>query len=165
VKNVAFPCLVLLCCLSFIPAAFAQASKTASKKDAAPAAAATPPPPSPELMKARMRPPVRGTAYIEIIKGTSKKVGDEIVTVTKVKNVSEAPIVGLKLEEFWYDKSGEAGMGDARLRYPLAPGETAELTTKSQFKTGLTSSNLRFSHQNGSVKPTSVKKFTEDKKK
>ena len=115
-------------------------------------------------MKARMRPPVHGTAYLDIIKGASKKEGDEIVTVTKVKNTSDAPIVGLKVEEFWYDKSGQAGAGDGRLRYPLAPGEIAEITTRSQYKTGLTGSQLRFTHQNGQVKVTSVKKFTEDKK-
>jgi len=165
VKRVAFPCLVLLCCLSLIPAAFAQTAKpAASKKDAAPAAAPAPASVSPELMKARMRPPVHGTAYLDIIKGASKKEGDEIVTVTKVKNTSDAPIVGLKVEEFWYDKSGQAGAGDGRLRYPLAPGEIAEITTRSQYKTGLTGSQLRFTHQNGQVKVTSVKKFTEDKK-
>ena len=39
----------------------------------------------------------------------------------------------------------------------------AEITTEAQLKTGITGSQLMFSHANGQVKPTAVKKFTEDK--
>src|SRR4029078_3877371 len=96
-----------LCCLALPMAAFAQSSKSAAatpvKKDVTPAVAPAAPP-SPELLKARMRPPVKGTAYLEVIPGQSKKVGGEVVTVTKVKNVSDAPIVGLRVDEWWYAK-------------------------------------------------------------
>ena len=69
----------LVCSLALAPGAFAQAAKAATKKDAVPAAApAPPPPPSPELIKARMRPPVKGTAYIEVIKGQAKVVNSPI---------------------------------------------------------------------------------------
>jgi hypothetical protein len=165
-KRFAFASVAFLCALALAPAAFAQSSKSAKKepvkKDATPAVASAAP--SPELLKARMRPPVKGTAYIEIIKGQSKKVGNDIVTVTKVRNVSNAPIVGFRIDEFWYAGKTEASLGTFRLRQALAPGEIIDATTSSPWKPGLTASQLQFSQANGPVKPTAVKKFTDDKK-
>jgi hypothetical protein len=157
----------IVCSLALVPGASAQvpaaASKAAPKKDAVPATAA-PTPPSPELVKARMKPPVKGTAYVEIIKGQSKRVGEEIVTVTKVKNVSNAPIVGFRIDEYWYAGQKEVSLGTFRLRQALAPGEIIDATTSAPLKPGLTGSQLQFSQANGPVKPTAVKKFTDDKK-
>jgi hypothetical protein len=165
-KLAAVPSAVLVCSLAFAPAAFAQAAKSASKasspkKDAVPA---TPTPPSPELMKARMRPPVKGTAYIELIKGQAKVVNKELRNTHLVKNVSSAPIVGLRVDEYFYVGQKEVAVGSGRLRTALAPGEIAEITTAAELKLGITNSQLMFSQANGQVKPTAVKKFTEDKK-
>jgi hypothetical protein len=163
-RRLAFASTSLLCCLALATAAFAQSSKsTASKpkKDAAPAVTPAPPPPSPELLKARMRPPVKGTAYIEIIKGASKKVGSDIVTITQVKNTSDAPIAGLRIDEWWFAGKEQVSAGDFRLRQPLAPGEIAEMKTSSPWRPGLTGSQLQFTHANGGVKPKAVKKFGE----
>ena len=157
---------VLFCFLAFAPGAFAQAAKTtapAVKKDAVPATA-TAAPPSPELVKARMRPALKGTAYIELIKGTSKVVNGELRNTHKVKNVSTAPIVGLRIDEYYYVGQKEAAVGSGKLRHALAPGEVAEITTEAPLKTGITTSQLMFTQANGPVKPTAVKKFTEDKK-
>jgi hypothetical protein len=153
---------VLVGFLAVAPGAFAQAAKTPAKKDAVPATASAPP--SPELIRARMRPPLKGTAYIEIIKGTPKAVGKELHNTTKVKNVSNAPIVGLRIDEYFYINQKEASVGSGRLRTALAPGEIAEITTAAELKPGINGSQLMFSHANGQVKPTPVKKFTEDKK-
>lgn len=155
---------VLLGLLAFAPSAFAQAAKPAAapKKDAVPATA-TPAPPSPELLKARMRPALKGTAYIELIKGNAKVVGKELRNTHKVKNVSNAPIVGLRIDEYFYVGQKEASVGTGKLRTALAPGEIAEITTEAPLATGITGSNLQFSHANGQVKPTAVKKFTDDK--
>jgi hypothetical protein len=167
-RRFAFTSAVILCCLALTTAAFAQTSKataktTPVKKDATPAVATEPPPPSPELMKARTRPPVKGTAFLEVIPGTSRKVGTDIVTVTKVKNVSNAPIIGLRVDEWWYAKGQQVSGGDYRLRYPLAPGEIAEMTTSSPVKPDMSGgSQLQFTHANGGVKTTRVKKFTDD---
>ncbi len=164
-KLAAVPSAVLVCSLAFAPAAFAQsgkASKKAPAKDAVPAAA--PAPPSPELMKARMRPPVKGTAYIEYIKSAPKKVGNEIQNVTKVRNVSTAPVVGLRVDEYFYIGQKEAAVGSGKLRTALAPGEIAEIATAAAFKPGITNTQLMFTHANGQVKPTAVKKFTEEKR-
>lgn len=162
-KRITCSSAVMVGLLAVAPAAFAQA-KAAPKKDVVPAAAAAPAPPSPEVIKARMRPALKGTAYVEIIKGTPKAVSGELRNTTKVKNVSTAPIVGLRIDEYFYIGQKEASVGSGRLRHALAPGEIAEITTAAQLKAGITGSQLMFSHANGQVKPTAVKKFTEDKK-
>jgi len=171
-KFAALTSAAVICSLALAPAAFGQSSKAASKapvkKDAVPAAApAPPPPPSPELIRARMRPPVKGTAYIEVIKGQSKAVGKEIHNTHKVKNISPAPIVGLRIDEYFYAGGKEVAIGSGKLRNALAPGEIGEITTAAELKPGINQSQLQFSHAGatgGQVKPTSVKKFSEAKK-
>jgi hypothetical protein len=165
-KRLAFTSAALLCTLSLSTAVFAQAKKatapsTTPKKDATPAVATTPAPPSPELMKARMRPPVKGTATVQFIQGPSKPIKDEIVTVLKIKNTSGAPIVGFRIDQYFYKGKEEVSAGTGRLRTPLAADEIAEVTVSAPMKTGITGSQMRFSHANGAVKPESVKKFTE----
>jgi hypothetical protein len=157
----------LICSLALAPAAFGQATKAAgqkgaAKKDAVPAAA--PAPPSPELVRARMRPPVKGTAYIEYIKSAPRQVGKEIQNKIRVKNVSSAPIVGLRIDEFFYVGQKEAAAGNFRLRHALAPGEIADLPTAALYVSGINASQMMFTHANGKVDPKAVKKFTEDKK-
>ena len=148
---------VLFGFLAFAPGAFAQAAK------ATPATAANAP--APEVAKARMAPPVKGTAFIEVIQGQAKKVGPDMVTVSKVKNVSTAPIAGLRADEFWYNAKLEQVSGDQqRVRNPIAPGEIVELTTKSPSKPDLYRSQMTFSHANGKVNAKPVKKFTDEKK-
>jgi hypothetical protein len=155
---------VLACALALAPAVSAQStSAKTAKKDAVPASTAAAP--SPELIRARMRPPVKGTAFIEVIKGQPKKVGNETVNVHKVKNVSNAPIVGLRIDEYFYAAQKEVAVGQGRLRTAIAPGEVAEIETRAEFKPGINGSQLQFSQANGPVKVEAVKKFTEDKKK
>ena len=157
-RRLAFTYASLFCCLALSTASYAQAKKPAApKKDATPATA--PAQPSEELLRARMRPPVHGVATIDIIKGASKKVGNDVVTITKVKNTSDAPIAGLRLDEWWYAGQQQVSGGTDRLRQPLAPGEIAELKTVSPWKTGMTGSQLQFTHANGQIKPTAVKSF------
>jgi hypothetical protein len=155
-----------LCCFALATtAAFAQSKKsTAStpKKDATPAVApapAPPTPPSPELMKARTRPPVKGTAYIDYIVGPTKPVKDELVTMVKIRNASTAPIVGFRIDQYFYRGKEEVSAGTGRLRNPLAPGEIVEVTITAPVKPSISGSQMRFSHANGAVQPTAVKKF------
>jgi hypothetical protein len=171
-KRFALTCAAVICSLVVATAAFAQATKAKSasktataKKDAVPAAAPTPP--SPELIRARMRPPEKGTAFIEVIKGQSKAVGKEIHNTHKVKNIEDKPIVGLRIDEYFYAGQKEVAIGSGKLRTALAPGEIAEITTVAELKPGINASQLQFSHAgspNGQVKPKAVKKFSEDKK-
>ncbi len=156
-KRFAFASAVLFGCLAFAPSIFAQAAK------ATPATAQAASPPA--VAKARMSTPVKGTAFIEVIQGQGKKVGSDIVTVSKIKNVSNAPIAGLRVDEYWYNQKLVQVTGDTeRVRAPIAPGEVIEVTTKSPAKPDLYKSTLMFSHANGKVTAKGVKKFTDDTK-
>ena len=95
-KRFAVTSAVLLGFLALAPGAFAQAAKaTATHTDCRSGRR-----PPPAVAKARMATPVKGTAYVEVIQGQAKKVGDDMVTVSKVKNVSNAPIAGLRIDEY-----------------------------------------------------------------
>jgi len=162
-KRLAFTFAAILCCLSLSTAAFAQAAKTSAKADAKPAVAPAPPP-SPELVKARMKPPLKGTAAIEIIPGPPKIVNGEVASVIKVKNVDSSPIVGLKVDEYFYAAQKEVSACTARVRNPIAAGEIVDVAISCPNpKEKVTGSNLMFTHNNGKVSPKQVKKFTEKK--
>jgi hypothetical protein len=162
VKRFACPCFVLLCCLSLIPAAFAQ-TKTATKTDAK-ATTTTTSPVSPELMKARMRPPIRRTAYIEFIAVKPKVANGEVQGVIRVKNVDNGPIVGLKIDEYFYSHQKEVSACTARVRSPIAAGEIIDVPISCPNpKEAVDNNNLVFTHANGKVQPKPVKKFTETK--
>lgn len=149
----AFGTAAVLCALAFVPAISAQAAK------------ATPATGQRAVSKARMATPVKGTAYIEVIQGASKVVGKDMVTITKVKNVSNGPIAGLRVDEFWYDHKLVSISGDTqRVRAPIAPGEIIEVTTKSPVKPDFYKSQMLFTHANGKVNAKGVRKFTEGKK-
>ena len=155
-KRFAVTSAVFLGFLVLAPGAFAQAAKAAS---------AAPQGPPPAVAKARMSTPVKGTAYVEVIQGAPKKVGADMVTVSKVKNVSNGPIAGLRIDEYWYNQKLVQVTGDTqRVRAPIAPGEVVEITTRSPIKPDLYKSTLMFNHANGKVTAKGVKKFTEDKK-
>jgi hypothetical protein len=162
-KRLAFTVAALFCCLSLSTAAFAQAAKTSAKADAKPAVAPAPPP-SPELVKARMKPPLKGTAAIEIIPGPPKVANGEVASVIKVKNVDTAPIVGLKIDQYFYAAQKEVSACTARVRNPIAAGEIVDVPISCPNpKERVTGSNLMFTHNNGKVSPKQVKKFTEKK--
>ncbi len=163
-KRFAFLSVVLLSCLSFIPAAFAQ-TKTAAKKDAT-ATTTTTAPVSPELMKARMKPPLRGTASIEFIVSKPKVANGEVQGVIRVKNVDSAPIVGLKIDEYFYSHQQEVSACTARVRSPIAAGEIVDVPISCPNpKEPVDNNNLVFTHANGKVQPKPVKKFADDAKK
>src|SRR5690242_8708214 len=107
--------------------------------------------------------PLKGTADIQFMQvGQSKKVGTDIVTVLKIKNLSNAPVSLLKVDEYWYDKGNPPKVvtGDTEAyRKPFMPGEVIELTMKSPYKTDIGASQYQFSHAGGDVKLKRVKKF------
>jgi uncharacterized protein YcfL len=117
------------------------------------AAAQTPP-------KAVWINPIRGVADIQYTKPVIKRDKDVIVTTITVKNVSTGPIARLTIEEFWYDGGGNPVTGDKQfVRQPLMPGETATLVLKTPVKENMKSNQLKFSHQNGTIKPKIVPKL------
>jgi hypothetical protein len=82
-----------------------------------------------------------------------------------VKNVSKAPVAGLKVDEFWYNQKGEpvTGSQTARAPKPVMPGEIIELTLKVPKHAEMKSNAYLFAHANGKVKPKRVNKFTDTK--
>lgn len=110
--------------------------------------------------KPKMVPPLRGTAQISMLKPKVDRVKDMVVTKLSIKNMSNAPVVGLKVDEFWYDKGGNTLPADSqRLRKPLQPGEVVEITLNTPSNKAMFSNKYNFSHSNGDVKVTQVASF------
>lgn len=103
--------------------------------------------------------PVRGDAAIEIMQDT--KVGNEIVTTIRVRNVAGGNIAGLKVQENWYDKAGNATAGDSYThRRPLANGEVIEIVLRTPRSLVIGKRNqYQYTHANGNVKPKLVPKI------
>ena len=111
--------------------------------------------------KAAYVPPVKGVATIEVIQAPSKKVGQEMVTVLKIKNTSKGSINLLKLDEYWYDQNMKIVSGSqyAHRKAPVQPGEIIEVTLHAPVKPGMRQNQVMFSHANGDAKATKVKAF------
>jgi hypothetical protein len=151
---------VLFCSFALVSPAFAQVKKTAPKTEQAKPATDTAKPSGAPAAPAKWVAPLKGLAHIEIIKGPSKKEGSEVVTVTKVKNVSDAPIALLRMDELWYNSKNEQVTGDTYvLRRPFQAGEIIEITTRSPYKPDLKQSQLMFTHANGKMDVKAVKAF------
>jgi hypothetical protein len=152
----------------FVILSFAAVSVFAQAKPAqAPATKAAAPATSAPTQQAPAAPakfikPLKGTADIQFMEVSAKKVGTDIVTVLKIKNMSSAPISLLKVDEYWYNKANPPAVvtGDSvPYRKPLMPGEIIELTLKAPYKSDISVSQYMFSHAGGQVNPKRVKKF------
>lgn len=104
--------------------------------------------------------PVRGNAKVEITRPNTRVVGKEVVTTFLLKNIEAAPIAGLKVEENWYDKTGNPVMGDTfRHTKPLQPGEVVTVNFKSPRSPSMQRNQYLFSHANGNIKQQVVPKI------
>ena len=139
-------------------AAVALLSTGALAGQATPAKPATPATPA---APAKFVPPIRGEAAVSMTKPTTRRANNEIITTFKVKNVSDkGSIAGLKISEFWYDRTGNPVSGDEfRYRKPLLPGEVIDIELRSPVNPKMASSQYKFEQANGAVKPTVVAKF------
>ena len=141
------------------------AAATAGQAKPAPAGQAkpaTPPPtqPAAPAAPAKFIPAVRGQAELGYIKPVTKRAGGEIVTVIKVKNLSNAPIAGLKVDEFWYDKAGDPVTGDTfRYKKLMMPGEVLDVTLRTPVNPKMDRNSYNFSHANGTIKTTLLPKL------
>ena len=130
--------------------------------DARPAPAQTPAKPAagqpaPASNTAAPRPkfvaPVRGEAEIGYLRPNTKVVDNMVVTVIKVKNLSNGAIAGLRVEEFWYDKVNTPLPSDSqRLKKPLLPGEVVTVELHTPKNPGMNRNSYKFSHANGTIK-------------
>ena len=108
--------------------------------------------------------PVRGAAELGYTNAVRKPEGNMVIATFKVKNLATAPIAGLRIEEFWYDKGGEIVGGSEPFRYrkPLMPGEVIEITMKVQRNPKMQRSQMKFSHgdgKNDTIKPKLMPKL------
>ena len=148
----------LLCSMSIASTAFAQAKP--AQAPATKAAASTAAPAPAPAVPAKFVRPIKGTASIEVIQLQGRVIGNDIVTVLKIRNTSNGAISLLKVDEYWYNKKPEVVSGDTQsYRKPFNPGEVIEVTMKSPNKPNLYKSQYAFSHANGNIQAKSVKKF------
>jgi hypothetical protein len=105
--------------------------------------------------------PVRGQAEIGFLQPVTKREGNMIVTTIKIKNLASAPIAGLKVDEFWYDKAGDPVTGAQPFRYrkPLMPGEVIDVVLKVPTNPKMNSNQYKFEHANGTIKATKLPKL------
>jgi len=151
----------IACVVALVGSAGAQAKQPAQ----APATKAAPTTTTPaSATPTKFAKIVKGKATVDVYSAPSRKIGDEMVTVMKVKNTSEGAIALFRVEEYWYDKKPkpEIVTGDTQIyKKPIQPGEVIEITLKSPLKPGieLLSSKYQFTHANGAIEPTRVKKL------
>lgn len=110
--------------------------------------------------KPKLTEPMRGTAVIAVLKPIVKVKGAEVVTTLTVKNMSYGAIAGLRVDEYWYDKTGNIIGGDSkRMKTLVQPDEvvTFELHTPKDPK--MNRNSYQFSHVNGKVRADTVPKF------
>jgi hypothetical protein len=115
------------------------------------AASAQAPAPAPAT---KLISPVRGEAELGYLKPVTKREGNMIVTTIKVKNLASAPIAGLKVDEFWYDKAGEPVTGAQPFSYKkaLMPGEVIDVVLKVPTNPKMDRNQYKFEHSNGTIK-------------
>ena len=103
----------------------------------------------------RLVAPFRGVAELWHTRPASKRVGTMIVTTIRVQNATNAPIAGLKVDEFWYDKSGQPVTGAKTFRHPrpLQPGEIIDVVLQVPSHPQMANNSYKFEHANGAIKP------------
>ncbi len=104
--------------------------------------------------------PIRGTVEIAYLKPDVKTVKGEVVTVIKVKNMSNGHVARLKVEEFWWDKNNNPVSSNQDFaKKPVGPGEVVTFTMTTPRDPRMYRNNYKFSHANGDIKPKQVPKF------
>ena len=112
------------------------------------------------LMK-KAAPPLKGPIEVGYMQEPAKRVGDKIITTFKIKNISATgSIIGLQIDQYFYDKTGNPiqGTGDRqRVKTPINPGEVVTITLTSNTVPGMQSPQHKFSYRDGTIKPKLVK--------
>ena len=102
----------------------------------------------------------RGEVEVLVTRPVSKRDGATIVTTMRVQSKATAPIAGLKVDEFWYGKSGDPVTGGQfRNAKPLQPGEVIDVIIKTPTVPDMDRNSYTFAHANGAVKTTNVAKI------
>ena len=106
--------------------------------------------------------PFKGEAAIEMTPGATKREGALVVTTFKVKNMAPGPLIGFKVDEYWYNKKGDTVSGSQSFRVPkpFMPGDVVEVTLKSPYASDMDRRMTMFAHTNGKAKVKQVPKFS-----
>ena len=101
--------------------------------------------------------PIHGVAEIAYLKPNTRVISGDVVTIIRLQNRATGAIAGLKVDEFWWDESGNPLPGDSqRIRQPLMPGEVATIELRVPRDSRMNRNNYSFSHANGEIKATLV---------
>lgn len=116
---------------------------------------------APAPARSKFTPPVRGEAELGFTRPVTKRAGGEVTTTIRVKNLSDRfAIVGLKVDEYWYDKGGNPVTGDTyRHKRPLQPLEVIEVTLHTPVNPKMDRNQYKFEHANGTIKTVAVAKL------
>lgn len=115
---------------------------------------------TPILAGRQFTPPVRGTADVDFLQPVTKRDKEMVTTTIEVKNMSNAPIARLMIDETWYDKGGATVVGGKGfINGLLKPGEVQTITIETQYNKSMSVNNWNFTHANGAVKPNRVDSF------
>jgi len=118
---------------------------------AAPAEAAA------ESERPRFVAPIRGIAEVAYLTPDTEVIDGEVVTRIRIQNRATGAIAGLKVDEFWYDASGNPLGGDSqRVRQPLLVGEITEIELRIPRSSRMNRNSFQFSHANGEIEATQV---------
>ena len=103
--------------------------------------------------------PVRGVAQLgyttPVVKNGTIDGRDFIITTMQVKNMATGSIVGLMVDEFWYDRAGNPVTGDNyRHQTPLQPGEVITITLETPRNPQMDRNQYSFTHANGDIETT-----------
>jgi len=138
--------------------ALAAALVGASLAAGAATAQTTTPPMQSVLAGKKFVPPLKGIAEVEYTKPITKRDKDMVVTRITVKNISNAPIPRLTIDETWYAKDGQMVTGGKGfINGLLQPGEVKTIEIQTPYNAKMNANNWNFSHANGQVKPHQVK--------
>ena len=108
----------------------------------------------------RLISPVRGQAEVHVTRPVTSRSGKMVITIMRAQNKAAAPIAGLTVDEFWYDKGGDPVTG-GKFRYtkPLMPNEIIEIRIETPSHPEMNRNSYQFKHANGAIKTTNVAKL------
>jgi hypothetical protein len=144
---------------TFVGAIGASGLPVSARAQAAPPAVQTPAPELKSVLAGRkFTPPIRGQADVDYVKSATRREGTTLITRITVKNMSASPIPRLTIDETWYDKNNNLiPGGKGVINGLLQPGEVQTIEIRTAVNPNMQSSQLMFSHANGTVKPRAVK--------
>jgi hypothetical protein len=106
----------------------------------------------------KFTPPIKGIADVEYTKPVTKRDKNMVVTKITVKNISNAPIPRLTIDETWFSKDNQLVTGGKGfINGLLQPGEVKTIEIQTPYDPKMNANSWNFSHANGAVKPHQVK--------